>query len=208
MILFPFTPRYPEIDELLDTKQVREHIARAEDKLKSGDKKNAEKHFDLAAADLVYTEIDLPLGIAEHQVITAQGLLAKGEDERADEALKAAEESVKILGIAIYSPLYQAERGLYYASKSIVVGEVEHAKRGLQHAKDFLQEEEQIVANEISNELKILIGEIDSVEKFIGDEGKSAESAVEELWLKVKNLRKLKIKYWAEGLQFKTYPMQ
>lgn len=206
--IIPIYASLGEIDELLDTKQVREHISRAEVKLKSGDKKGAEEHFDLASADLVYTEIDLPLGIAEHQVITAQGLLAKGEDERAEEALKVAEESVNIIGVAIYSPLYQAEKGLYHASKSIIVGEVEHAKRGLHHAKVSLLEEEQIIANEISNELKILLKEIDSIEKHIVDEEKLAEGALEELWRKVKNLRKLEMKYWAEGLQFKTYPMQ
>ena len=90
----------------------------------------------------------------------------------------------------------------------IIIGEVEHAKRGLQHAKESLLEEEQIEANKIRNELKILFREIDSVEKYIVDQGKLAESVVEELWLKVKNLRKLKMKCWAEGLQYKTYPMQ
>jgi hypothetical protein len=206
--IIPIYASLSEIDELLDTEQVRQHIVRAEEKLKSGYKKGADEHFDLAAADLVYTEIDLPLGIAEHQVIDAQGLLAKGAHKRADEALKVAEESVSIIGIAIYSPLYQAERGLYHANKALIIREVEHAKRGLRHAKESLQEEEQITASEMSNELKILLKEINAVEAQMIDEGKLAESVLEDLWRKVKNLRKLKMKYWAEGLLFKTSPIQ
>jgi len=200
--IIPIYASLEEIAELIDTEPVREHISMAEKKLKSGDKKGAEKHFELAEADLIYTEIDLPLGIAEQQIITAQGLLAKDEVEKANEALKAAEDSVHIIGIAIYSPLYQAEKGLYHATKYIVAGEIKNAKMALQHAKDALKEEEQIVANKISNEVKILLKEINSLEKIVVDEEKSEENAVKETWIKVKNLRKLKMEYWAEGAQF------
>ena len=138
MDLIPIYASMDEIAELAPMAKVKEHINNAKANLEKGDKKSAGEELKLADEAVVLTEIDLPLGSTEGHVAEARMYLTKKESKKADTALKSAEDGVQFLSIMGSSPIWQARKSFWRASKNYMAGRAGAARADITEAKAYL----------------------------------------------------------------------
>ncbi len=102
--LVPIEASLVEISDYVSVEKAQQHIGRVRSHLKKGDKKGARQALDALYQEVIYTQIYLPLSSTEHFVISAQKALDNNNPERADKALKKAENGVEFLSEIVTEP--------------------------------------------------------------------------------------------------------
>ncbi|MHB1084436.1 MAG: YfdX family protein [Thiobacillus sp.] len=91
---------------------------------------------------LQYTEVDLPLQATRSRVDAAKGYLAVGKTDAADQSLKAVEQSVVYVSVAVEQPLFVARNLIGRAAIDLEAGRNDLARNNLQAAITQLQQAE------------------------------------------------------------------
>ncbi|HDH10775.1 MAG TPA: YfdX family protein [Nitrospirae bacterium] len=184
-------PIYASIDEIKDIVSVDKagkHLSKARENLEKGNREGAKKELQLAGESLVYSEIDLPLTYTEKHVIAARKFLAKNELEKADRALKSAEDSVRFLSVDIYSPVTQAKKSLWLATKDYTAGKLAAAKRELGQARRSLEKAVKTGNDKTRAEVNELLKDMKTAEAGVEKSKERIGSDIRSLWERTKAL--------------------
>ncbi len=184
-------PIYASLDEIADivpVSKAREHINKAREHLKKGNKKGAKKELNLADESLIFSEVDLPLSYTETHITDAQGFLAKKEPRKAAEALKAAEDGVQFVDVDIQSPMTQARRSLWKATKHYLTGDMTATKKDLEDAKSALRKAGSTVDTKTKVKVKGLLKDVDAIEGEVDKGAKETGRDLKGLYERAKDL--------------------
>ncbi len=176
--LIPIYSSLNEIEDIVPVSKAREHINKAREHLKKGNRKGAKKELELADEALIYSEVALPLSYTETHITIAQGFLAKKEPKKAAEALKAAEDGVQFVDVDIQSPMTQARKSLWKATKHYLAGDMTATKKDLKDAKSALRK----AGNTVDAKTKIKVtGLLKDIEAIEGEVDKGATATGRDL---------------------------
>ncbi|MBT9568448.1 MAG: YfdX family protein [Thiobacillus sp.] len=134
-------PLYSSLDTMSDYMPLKPaptgHSAKPAANPKSA---RAEEKTDSAVQ---YTEVDLPLQATRDRIDAAKGYLAAGKTSSADQSLRAVEQSVVYVSVAVEQPLFEARNLLERAAIDLEGGRKDLAHQNLQAAITQLQRAEQ-----------------------------------------------------------------
>jgi hypothetical protein len=137
--LGPLRAALADLGRLVDIAAAEAHLEQADLQLGQGNGTAADAAMAAAAAALAYPEVDLPLRQARQLLATARSQLAQSAPEPADAALRAAEDELRALSIAIEAPLAQARQSLWSATANAAAGAFEAVKRDIEQALASLE---------------------------------------------------------------------
>jgi len=180
--LIPIDADLTEIEDEVPIEQARKHVQRARGHLKNGNKQAAKKELEAADAALIYTEVDLPLAATEQQVIKAENMLAKNKTADADKALRSAEDGVQHLSEAIFSPVTQARRSIWQATRDYAAKNYAAAKMDLGKASEWLSEAAQSTDKVTRKEAAKLKRDLEAMKKKVSRGDEKTKSALTSLW--------------------------
>jgi hypothetical protein len=166
----------------------RKHVKKAENYLKNSNKEGAMQEFDLAERGLIDRDIDLPLSLIGEYIVSAQTFITLNEMKKADAELKQAEDQIRFIVIDLYSPLPQARKSLWEATKYFEAKETSAAKQEVKRARNFLEKAFLTADTKTSDEIRELLKEIDSLKNKIENTGETDKNIMESLWEKTKAL--------------------
>lgn len=136
-------PLYSTLEEVVDFMPLKTikpaEGTQAKAKQPEGNPVKAEEQTD---AILKYMEVDLPLQATRHWVSAAKASLADGKADEADKSLKAVEQGVVYISVAIEQPLFIARSHLERAAIDLDGGRKDLARNNLQAAISQLQRAE------------------------------------------------------------------
>jgi predicted nucleic acid-binding Zn-ribbon protein len=184
-------PIYASLDEIADivpVSKAREHINKVREHLKKGNKKGAKKELDLADESLIFSEVDLPLSYTETHITDAQGFLAKKEPQKAAEALKAAEDGVQFVDVDIQSPMTQARKSLWKATKHYLAGDMTATKKDLEDAKSALRKVGSTVDAKTKVKVEGLLKDVEAIEGEVDNGAKETGRNLKGLYERAKIL--------------------
>jgi len=162
--LIPIYASVDDIEEFAPMNNVKEHVDKAKKHLQNGNKKGANEELKLADDAVVFTEIDLPLGYTEKKISSAQKFLAKKEAKKADISLKSAEDGVQYLSIMDTSPVYQARKSFWRATKNYLAGKTDAARADIKDAKAYLAKVDRTVDAKTNTEIDNLLKDTETIE--------------------------------------------
>lgn len=193
--LIPIYASLDEIEDIVPVEKVRENINKARTYLENGNKTGAIEELNLADQSLLYSEIDLPLANTERHIRDAQGFLSTDNVKKAEEALEKAEDGVQFISINMYSPVSQAKKSLWLATKDYISGDLTAAKRDLNEAKYYLDRavkrgdaKKMPEAEKLMKDIESVEGKVDKGAKETGQDIKNLYEGVKALTLKAVNV--------------------
>jgi hypothetical protein len=135
--LIPLFSSVAEVADYMPLKTMNPDLA-AQDTTKKPEGKSAmvEEQTD---ASLKYMEVDLPLHATRHWVDAARSYLDEGKVDEADKSLKAVEQGVVYISVALEQPLFIARSHLERAEIDLQGGRTDLAHNNLQAAISQLQ---------------------------------------------------------------------
>jgi uncharacterized protein YdcH (DUF465 family) len=196
--LVPIATSLDELGGSLPVAEAKEHLDEARRDLAQGHPEHAMAELDAIDRSLVYTEVDLPLGATQHLINLAQAKLAKGNLDAADQALKAAEDEVVYLSVAIDEPLVSARSSLWRASQDHAAGAVAAAKTDLDRAIHDLELAAQGADEKTRKAIENLRQQVVSLRDSISAEPRSS-TRLEEFWRRADALAQRSVEYFTTG---------
>lgn len=177
-------PIYASLDERADFDAVKLRGARQPQNAatKSQAKPAAAEEAEAKDAALYYEELDLPLNAIRHFVAAAQTELARNHPGEADQALRAALDSVDFVSIYLPAPLLAAQLNLERAEAHYGAGEKEQAKADVSRAVAQLTEAKQLADPDSQADVQKMLADAQSLQARIdkGEPGLATE--LKALW--------------------------
>jgi len=186
--LIPIYANLAEIEDFVPVAQAKRHLEAAKQSLKKGNKGAAKKSLEAVDNVLVYAEVGLPLASTEKHVIAAQAMLAQKKLEKADEALKVAEENVLFISTSVNEPITRAKKSLWDAAKDYAVGEYVATRHSLRKARAYLDKAAQSSDEKIRKEARELEKDVDALTGKVEKGGKDTGVAITGVWERSKAL--------------------
>ncbi|TCJ13424.1 YfdX family protein [Parasulfuritortus cantonensis] len=159
------------VDDVAMPGKAAEPAAKSERTLKAPvAKTEAGKRLEPEAADVMvyYEELDLPLRSTRHFIAAAQSELGRNRLNEADQALRAAQDSVDFVGLFLPEPLLAARDNLARAHEHYSAGKVPEAKEDvdtaiaqLEDAKRAADPDSQADVGKLLDDAKSLRGRIE-----------------------------------------------
>ncbi len=177
-------------------------VARDKPQAKAEPKPGAKDSSKELVADdtlLYYEEMDLPMNAVRHFVSAAQSELAKNRPMEADQDLRAAQDSVDYVSVALPEPLVTAKINLQNAHENFTAGKVADAKADLGRAITQLTRVEQKADPETKADAQKLLSDAQSLEARIDKGGPGLESELKGLWHHTQALADRAVEYTAVG---------
>jgi phage host-nuclease inhibitor protein Gam len=193
--LIPIYASLDAIEDLVPVYNTRGHINKAKAHLEEGKKVEARREFEEADEELIDTETDVPLAYTENQVIQAYGYLIKKEPEAANGALKVAENSTRVIGVSIYSPITKTSKILRQSASDYAAGRLEAVRAGLRQAKETLKGVIKTGDAKIREESREFLKDISSVEEQLEKGDKKIASQITSLWKRAESLSERSAEY-------------
>lgn len=165
--------------------------------MEQGDPESAIAEFDAIDSSLVYTEVDLPLRATQHLIDVAQAKLAEGKQADADQALKAAEDEVVYLSVAVDEPLVSARSSLWRAAQHRGA-ETAAAKAELDRALHDLELAAQGADQKTRKVIESLRQQVISLRNSLPG-GTDLSSRLEEFWRRADALAQRSVEYFTTG---------
>ena len=165
------------------------------------EQKEAERELELADKSLVSVEMEIPLLSAEKYISNAQRYLNNKNDEKADLALKLAEQKTHAVSIIAGSPLRAAKRSFWLAIKQYSAGKIAEARMYVEQAKASLEQAVKMRDVMQSEETGKLYKDVADLERKINKGGKAGGTALMAAWEKSQALIEREAEYLAAGLQ-------
>lgn len=132
-------------------------------------------------AALQYTEVDLPLHSTRQLVDAARNDVTAGKLAQADQALKAAQDGVLFMSVAVEQPLFVARNMLQRATSDLAAGHKAVAQTDLQAAIDQLKMAENSSDPYTRDGAQIVLKEARTVQADL-QAGKDLGGRMEALW--------------------------
>lgn len=177
-----------ELEDLVQRSSVREHIGKARKYLESGNKRGVSEELVLADEALFDTDIYLPVRHTRERVEEARNLLMKRKFQKADAALKSAEDGMQFLSIMDYMPTERAGRSVSRAHKNYLAGRFDAAKADLREGRAFLEKALESADASGKAQIEKLIKDIQAVETKVGAWDRETSEEMRNLYLRVKAL--------------------
>lgn len=203
-VLTDFVPIYRSLDaltEYLPVEDARAHLDKAQESLTQGDKATAAEQLDKAASALVYTEADLPLLTTRNLLQEARAELKSADIHAAETALKSAEDNVVLLSVAVESPMNEAHRSLWRASRDYAAGAYRAAKSDLRQAIRYLDQAAGTADKETRDAAGALSQRAQSLLQRIETNSGSVGTSLDALWRRAEAFSERSAEYVSGGLQ-------
>jgi hypothetical protein len=142
--------------------------------------------------------VDLPLGAAQHLIDLAQAKLAEGNLDAADQALKAAEDEVVFLSLAVDEPLVSARSSLWRAAQHHAAGTIAAARADLDRAVRDLELAAEGADQKTRKAIARLRQQVISVRNSVAG-GTDLSSGLEEFWRRADALAERSVEYFTTG---------
>jgi hypothetical protein len=195
--LVPIATSLDELGGSLPVTDAKAYLERARQDLEQGDPESAIAEFDAIDSSLVYTEVDLPLRATQHLIDVAQAKLAEGKQADADQALKAAEDEVVYLSVAVDEPLVSARSSLWRAAQHRGA-ETAAAKAELDRALHDLELAAQGADQKTRKAIESLRQQVISFRNSLPG-GTDLSSRLEEFWRRADALAQRSVEYFTTG---------
>jgi hypothetical protein len=179
--LVPIATSLDELGHSLPVAEAKEHLDRAGQDLEQGDAEGAIAELEAMDAALVYTEVELPLGATAHLIALARATLAEGDLHAADQALKAAEDEVVFLSLAVDEPLVSARSSLWRAAQHQAGGTIAALRGNLDRAIHDLELAAQGAEQKTRKAIESLRQQVITVRNSLGT-GTDLSSRLDEFW--------------------------
>jgi hypothetical protein len=196
--LVPIATSLDELSGSLPVTYAKKHLDKARQYLEQGEPEGAMAELDAIDAALVYTEVDLPLGATEHLIDLAQAKYAEGNLDAADQALKAAEDEVVYLSLAVDEPLVAARSSLWRAAQHHAAGTIALAKTDLDRAIHDLELAAEGTDQKARKAIHSLRQQVVSLRNSIADET-DLSSRLEEFWRRADALAQRSVEHVTTG---------
>lgn len=196
--LVPISTSLDELGGCLPVTEAKKHLDEARQYLEQGDSEGATAELHAIDRALVYTEVDLPLGATEHLIDLAQAKHAEGNLDAADQALKAAEDEVVYLSVAVDEPLVSARSSLWRAAQHHAAGTIAAAKIDLDRAIHDLELAAEGADQKTRKAIDSLRQQVVSLRNSIAGET-DASSRLEEFWRRADALAQRSVEYFTTG---------
>jgi hypothetical protein len=203
-VLTELVPIYRSLDELtayMPVQDARRHLDQAKASLAKNDKDKAIAEFDAADAALLYVEADIPLRTTRQLMRRAREDIQNGDAQAAESALKAAEDNVVFLSVAMHEPLAEAHRSLWRASQDYVAGAYGAAKTDVHRAVRYLDYASNDADKETRAGIKTLLAKAHSLEQKIGAKSREVPALLSDLWNRTEALSERSVEYFTTGWQ-------
>jgi hypothetical protein len=188
-----------DIDTYLPTDKAKRHIDQARERLERKDKREADRELESADKSLLSVEVEIPLLSAEKCIFNAQDFLNRNNDEKADSALKLAEQKTQAISIIVGSPLRAAKRSFWLAIKQYAAGKMAEARMYAEEAKASLEQAAKMRDTMQSEETGKLYKDVVDLERKINKRGKAEGSALVAALEKCQSLIEREAEYLAAG---------
>jgi hypothetical protein len=196
--LVPIATSLDELSGSLPVAEAKEHLDRAKQDLEQGDPEGAIAELEAIDAALVYTEVDLPLGATAHLITLAQAKLAEGNLDAADQALKAAEDEVVFLSLAVDEPLVSARSSLWRAAQHHAGGTIAALRADLDRATHDLELAAEGADQKTRKAIGSLRRQVISLRNSLAG-GTDLASRLEEFWRRADALAQRSVEYFTTG---------
>ena len=197
-------PIYRSLDDLtayMPVQDARRHLDQAKASLAKNDKDKAIAEFEAADAALLYVEADIPLRTTRQLMSRARQEIRNGDAQAAEAALKAAEDNVVFLSVAMHEPLAEAHRSLWRATQDYVAGAYGAAKTDLDRAVRYLDYASNDADKETRAGIKVLLAKAHSLEQKIGAQSREVPALLRDLWNRTEALSERSVEYFTTGWQ-------
>jgi hypothetical protein len=177
--LIPLFSSLEEVADFMPLKVVNtEQGARANAKKPEDKSDKVEERTD---ATLKYMEVDLPLHATRHLVEAAKGYLAEGKADEADKSLKAVEQGVVYVSVAMEQPLFVARNLMEQAVLDLNAGKKDLSRDELQAAIVQMEQAEKSPDPYTREGAQILLKEARTLQSDMSA-GKDVSTRMRGLW--------------------------
>jgi hypothetical protein len=177
------------LDELLDIMPARQAEERMEEARGHTARARPRESDETEAVDsmLRYTELDLPVAATRNHVRSAKADLAQGKPQAADSALKAAEQGVVFVAVAIDEPLALAKMSLWQALEDYTKRDFDAARADLDQARVYLEKAAGSTDEKAREFVNTLLVDTESLRNDI-EKSEDARTRLQTLWSRTKAL--------------------
>ncbi len=188
-------PIYASLDERADFDVVKLRAARSAAKVSTkapgntpakADKKPATEEAEASDAALYYEEMDLPLNTTRHFVAIAQTELAGKHFSEADQALRAALDSVDTVSVYLPAPLLAARINLQRAADHYDADQKDLARADVDRAIAQLNEAQQQADPASQNDVKKMLADAQSLQARVDRNEPGFKAELKGLWRRTK----------------------
>lgn len=184
-VLPDLVPIYADLHALQDfipVQQAQAHLDEARNHLQQGQKQPAADALRATDAALIYAEADLPLAHTRRAVDTARLALDKHDWQRADSALKNAEDGVVFMSVSVDEPLAAGRQSLLQTTRLLAAGETAKARVELQRARGYLQHAAQTTDSVAKTETNKLLQDANHLDTRIQNRDTNVVRDAQTLW--------------------------
>ena len=133
-------------------------------------------------AALIYAEADLPLAHTRRAVDTARHALDQQNWQRADHALKNAEDGVVFMSVSVNEPFAAGRQSLLQTTRLLAAGETAKARLELQRARSYLQRAAQTTDSVARADANQLLQDADQLDAHIRNDDANLVNDAQTLW--------------------------
>ncbi|GBL44334.1 hypothetical protein SFMTTN_0129 [Sulfuriferula multivorans] len=133
-------------------------------------------------ATLIYAEADLPLVHTLRTVDTARHALDQQNWQRADQALKNAEDGVVFMSVSVNEPFAAGRQSLLQTTRLLAAGETAKARLELQRARSYLQRAAQTTDSIAKDDADKLLQDADRLDAHIRNNDANLVNDAQTLW--------------------------
>ncbi|WP_413437642.1 YfdX family protein [Sulfuriferula sp. GW1] len=133
-------------------------------------------------ATLIYAEADLPLAHTRQAVDTARHALDQQNWQRADHALKNAEDGVVFMSVSVNRPFAAGRQSLLQTTRLLAAGETAKARLELQRARSYLQRAAQTTDMVARDDANQLLQDADRLDAHIRNDDANLVNDAQTLW--------------------------
>lgn len=181
-------PIYASLDERINLESVKTHSVakrsaqtQANDAGKTGENRGVGVD-EVTDAALHFESANLPLNATRHFITSAQRAIAEKRYEVADQALRAAQDSVDFVSVEAPAPMLAARINLQWAHEHFNAGKHEEARQDVERAIGQLSQEERQAMPEDKAELQKLLTDANSLKSRITQGGPQLGAELKTLW--------------------------
>ncbi len=131
---------------------------------------------------LIYAEADLPLAHTRRTVDTARHALDQQNWQRADYALKNAEDGVVFMSVSVNEPFAAGRQSLLQTTRLLAAGETAKARLELQRARSYLQRAAQTTDSVAKADANQLLQDADQLDAHIRNNDANLVNDAQTLW--------------------------
>ena len=181
-VLPDLIPIYADLHTLQDFIPEQQDPAQTRSRPQQGLKQPGTNELRATDAALIYAEADLPLAHTRRAVDTARHALDQQNWQRADHALKNAEDGVVFMSVSVNEPFAAGRQSLLQTTRLLAAGETAKARLELQRARSYLRHAAQTTDNVAKADANQLLQDADQLDAHIQNNDANRVNDAQTLW--------------------------